>query len=289
MSLDLSRHKPSTNYPDEAHAPWIINPLHKSHRLKMAPSQSALPTLLKRSRSLSSAIEDLSSTSAPFEDPFSADMAAFAKQFLVDGFEMQALPASFAGVSTFWNPTAHLLHPAPTLNATSSSAASQHSYVFPQLTCSARTSSEVSLTSTTRTGSLCDDCNAPGITHASLDASTSCWESDTEQQSDAFFEGTSSSPTGARSAPHPGWTTQEVSIFLETLTAINTSHSSSEHDARNVAQTVASVVATRSAQEVYQSRRCPAWLSALIARVQLPQEVQNQRKARRSFRTHQDP
>ena len=44
-----------------------------------------------------SAIEDLSSTSAqPFEDPFSADMAAFAKQFLVHGFETPALPLSDA-------------------------------------------------------------------------------------------------------------------------------------------------------------------------------------------------
>jgi hypothetical protein len=57
------------------------------------------PSLL-RETSLCSAIEDLSSTSAPFEDPFSADMAAFAEQFLVHGFETPALPSSFAGVAT---------------------------------------------------------------------------------------------------------------------------------------------------------------------------------------------
>ena len=76
--------------------------MHESHRFTMARSQPSmpLPPPLLRETSLCSAIEDLSSTSAPFEDPFSADMAAFAEQFLVHGFETPALPSSFAGVAT---------------------------------------------------------------------------------------------------------------------------------------------------------------------------------------------
>ena len=67
----------------------------------MARSQISTPPLHLPEKSLCSAIEDLSSTSAqPFEDPFSADMAAFAEQFLVHGFETPALPPSFAGVAT---------------------------------------------------------------------------------------------------------------------------------------------------------------------------------------------
>jgi len=249
-------------------APWIITLVDESHRLKMAASHPALPPLLKRERSLCSAIADLSTTSAPFEDPFSADMAAFTEQFLVHGFETQVFPVSFGGVVTLPSPTVHSLPPASTLNATPSSAASQHSSkfllveqvantlcVFPPQTHSARSSSEVSLASTARTGSSCDDCNAPAIAHATLDANTSCSESDTEQQSDATFEGTSSAPMGAGSAPRSRWTTQERSLFLETLAALDTSHSSSTHDARNVAETVALVVATRSAREVQSHAR----------------------------------
>jgi len=75
--------------------------VHESHRFKMARSQPSmpLPPTLLRETSLCSAIEDLSSTSAPFEDPFSADMAAFAEQFLVQGLETPALPSFFTGVA----------------------------------------------------------------------------------------------------------------------------------------------------------------------------------------------
>jgi hypothetical protein len=240
----------------------------------MAPSQPFPPPQLAREKSLCASIAELWSTSAiPFDDPFSADMAAFAEEFLADDSETPALPSSFARVAdTSPRPIVYSLPPASTWDEFFRDiSTSKHSKfppieeevettrnVFHLLKHFARTSSDVSLASTTRTAASCDDSTAPAISNATHDTSNSCSESDTEQLSDAS-EGTSSPPTRAGSAPRSRWTTQERSLFLATVATLgntlDTSHSSSANDTRNLAAAVVSVVGTRSAGEVLSHAR----------------------------------
>ena len=208
----------------------------------MAPSQPSPPSQLAPETSLCSAIADLLSTSvAPFEDPFSGDFDLWSDS------ETPALPSSFARVvDTIVRPIVYSLPPASTWNETSAltlSCKASHS---------TRTSSEVSLASKTRTRSPCDDYIA--IKHATLASSNSCSESDTEQLLDATSEGTRSPSKGVGTAPRSRWTTQERSLFLSTVAklanTLATSDSSSANDTRHLAEMVASVVVTRSAREV---------------------------------------
>ena len=240
----------------------------------MAPSQPCLPPQLAHrftsispwpapDKSLCSAIADLSAI--PFDDPFSADMAVFVEEF-VEEIEM---PSSLAGVAdTVLRPLVYSLSPTSTWNkiptsSTPSSTDSQDTVehvantrkVVP-LTRSTRTSSEVSLASTTRTGSSSNVFTELAIAHDTNSSS----ESDTSDAS----EGTSSLPKRVGTAPSseakdrhkPGqakrWTTQERSLFLATLPTLahtlDSSHSSSTND--DLAETVSLVVATRSPREV---------------------------------------
>jgi len=88
----------NTRNPTGSEASWNAPNQHTwSHRPTMAASQPCLPPLPAPQTSLCCAIADLWSISAvPFDDPFSADMALFAEEF-VDDTEMPALPSSFAG------------------------------------------------------------------------------------------------------------------------------------------------------------------------------------------------
>ena len=92
----------------------------------MAPSQPCLPPPLAREKSLCSAIEDLWSISAiPFDDPFSADLAWFTKEY-VDDSKTRALPSPFAGVA---DPV-----PSPIVFSLPPTSALQQVQIFPRRT-----------------------------------------------------------------------------------------------------------------------------------------------------------
>jgi len=84
-------------------------------------------------------------------------------------------------------------------------------------------------------------------------------EDGSEPTSDTDQPAATSEGTGGRTAPRSRWTTHERSLFLATVaTLTNTldaSHLSSAQDARSLAETVASVIATRSAREVQSHAR----------------------------------
>ncbi|KAJ1487416.1 hypothetical protein T484DRAFT_2019922 [Baffinella frigidus] len=216
----------------------------------MDPSpQPSMPSQLARETSLVSAIAEMWETSSKtFDDPFSADMEGFDKEFGgVDDFEMQALPASFAGLADTIQRTRSAAESGPLFSSFSGHAT--------------RISSDASLASKTRTGLSRNEFTAP-VTH---DASNSCSKSDTEEVFEATSEGNSSplsplalAPTRAGTAPRSRWTTQERSLFLATVAklgnTLDTSLLSSAHDTRSLAATVSSAVG-RSTREVQSHAR----------------------------------
>jgi len=191
-----------------------------AHRHTMAPSQPSVPPQLARQQSLSSAIADLRATSAmAFDDPFSSDFETFAEEFSADDSTPPALPSSFASPNLLVYP----FPPASTLNeiTTPSSAAS-----------------------------------VSAITRATHTSSNSSSESDTEELPDTTSQGTSSPPRCAGSTTRSRWTTQERTLFLATVAKLaHTLDTAMPVDKRNLAETVALVVGTKSAREVQSHAR----------------------------------
>jgi hypothetical protein len=84
-------------------------------------------------------------------------------------------------------------------------------------------------------------------------------EDDSEPTSDTDQSDATSEGTGGGTAPRSRWTTREQSLFLATVATLtntlNTSHPSSAQDSRSLAETVSSVIVTRSAREVQSHAR----------------------------------